>query len=181
GGFGQFDSLPLSYEYQLMLAAGPPFMIIGSATQTPPGSFPTGAFANLSAGGQLRTPFIEFSPKRNYVLQWNLNVQREVLPNLTASIAYVGTHGVHNPFHEDDSNTVLPTLTSAGYLWPFPAASGTLLNHAPTTVGREDALWWTGNGHYNGLEVNIVKRMSHGLQVQGSYTWSKSMDDSSAT
>ena len=88
---------------------------------------------------------------------------------------------MHEPFHEDDANTVLPTLTSAGYLWPFPAASGTLLNHAPTTVGRMDALWWTGNGHYNGLEVNIVKRMSHGFQVQGSYTWSKSIDDSSAT
>jgi hypothetical protein len=178
GGFGQFDSLPLSYEYQLMLAAGPPFMIIGSATQTPPGSFPTGAFANLSAGGQLRTPFIEFNPKRNYILQWNLNVQREVLPNLTASIAYVGAHGVHNPFHEDDSNTALPTLTSAGYLWPFPAASGTVLN---PKIGRMDSLWWSGSSLYNGLQVEVAKKMTHNFQGQVSYTWSKSIDDSSAS
>jgi len=178
GGFGQFDSLPLSYEYQLMLAAGPPFMIIGSATQTPPGSFPTGAFSNLSPGGQLRTPMIEFNPKRNYVLQWNLNVQREVMPNLTATIAYVGAHGVHNPFHEDDSNTVLPQATSAGYLWPSPYGSGTVLNPA---IGRMDSLWWSGSSLYDGLQVEVTKKMAHNFQAQVSYTWSKSIDDSSAS
>jgi len=179
GGFGMFDVLPLAYEYQLMEAAGPPSGTIDdTVTQLAPGSFPYGALGDLSATGLLRTPFIQFEPKRNYTMQWNLNVQRELMPNLSMTIAYVGTHSVHNPFHEDDSNTVLPTLTAAGYLWPFPAASGTVLNPA---IGRMDSLWWTGNAHYNGLAVNLLKRMSHGFQVEGSYTWSKSIDDSSAS
>ena len=32
---------------------------------------------------------IEPRPRRNYVLQWNLNVQRELTPNVTALIGYV--------------------------------------------------------------------------------------------
>src|SRR5213595_2915151 len=34
---------------------------------------------------------------------------------------------------------------------------------------------------YEGLAVNVQKRMSHGFQFGGSYTYSKAMDSSSAT
>src|SRR4029077_12775014 len=53
-----------------------------------------------------------------YVMQWNLAVQRELANNLTATIAYVGSRGVHMEFRADDINTSQPTLTSAGYLFP---------------------------------------------------------------
>jgi hypothetical protein len=109
-------------------------------------------------------------------LNWNLNIQHEIASNLTAAIAYVGSHAVHSPFSTDDSNMVLPTLTSAGYLWPFPAGSGTKLN---PDVGRIRALWWDNSSVYHGLQAGLAKRMSHGFQVQGSYTWSKCLDSGS--
>jgi len=31
------------------------------------------------------------------------------------------------------------------------------------------------------LELQLAKRMSHGFQVQGTYTWGKNIDTSSAT
>jgi hypothetical protein len=34
---------------------------------------------------------------------------------------------------------------------------------------------------YNALQIRVDKRLSHGFQVQGSFTWSKSMDDSSGS
>jgi hypothetical protein len=34
---------------------------------------------------------------------------------------------------------------------------------------------------YDSLQVHVVKRMSHGLQLGGSYTWAKSIDDGSST
>jgi hypothetical protein len=40
---------------------------------------------------------------------------------------------------------------------------------------------WDGSSSYNALEAGISKRMSHGLQIQGSFTWGKSIDTSSAT
>jgi len=42
-------------------------------------------------------------------------------------------------------------------------------------------LMWAGNSSYNALEVGVNKAMSHGLQIQGSFTWSKSIDNNSST
>ena len=33
--------------------------------------------------------------------------------------------------------------------------------------------------HYDGLQLNVTKRYSHGVQIQGAYTWSHALDDSS--
>lgn len=183
GGFGIFDVLPLLYEYQSKEMNVTPFIIAGSTTTLPSGSFPSGAQAilnnNLATGTlQGQAIYIQPNPKRNYVMQWNLSGQRELMPNLTALVAYVGSHAVHGVTQMDDTNIVLPTLTSAGYLWPSPVGSGTVQNPA---VGRMYYLDWGSNASYNALDVQIVKRMSHGLQIQGSYTWGKSIDESSST
>ena len=42
-------------------------------------------------------------------------------------------------------------------------------------------IYWNGSAHYNGLNVNLEKRFSHGLQFQVAYTFSKSQDDTSQT
>lgn len=179
GGFGMFDVLPLAYEIEQFEPSGAPFFNVVGANALAPGSFPTGAFQQAAASNLLRIPFIEPNPKRNYVMQWNLNIQREILPNLTATIAYVGNRGRHQPFRADDMNMVLPiALTPSGYLWPSPIGSGTVLN---PNVGRIDYLSWTSNSSYDGLLVGVVKRMSHGLQVQGSFTWSKAIDEGSGS
>jgi hypothetical protein len=39
-----------------------------------------------------------------------------------------------------------------------------------------DTLQWNNDSYFDGLEVQIEKRMSHGFQVQGSYTWSRAID-----
>jgi hypothetical protein len=68
-------------------------------------------------------------------------------------------------------------LTSAGYLWPAPVGSGTNVNAHNGDIG---GVIYGGNSVYHALEVGISKRMSHGLQAQGSYTWAKSIGTSSA-
>ena len=35
-------------------------------------------------------------------------------------------------------------------------------------------IYWNGSAHYNGLNVNLDKKFSHGLQFQVAYTFSKS-------
>jgi hypothetical protein len=176
GGWGMFDVLPLPYEVALLTNRSAPFSLTGTASNLPAGTFFAGAFPLLGKSSVAET-YIEHSPHRNYVMQWNMNVQRELLPSLTAMIGYVGSHGVHQPFRVDDSNLVIPTLTSAGYLWPSPVASGTNLN---PNFGQMRSLMWAGSSVYHALQLALVRRMSHGLQLQGSYTWGKSIDTSSA-
>lgn len=149
------------------------------------GDFPLLAFqklvANAANGVGLRVPYVQPNPKRNYVMEWNLNVQREIAPDTTVMVAYVGSRGVHQPFRADDINTVQPTLTSAGYLWPTPGGGACPANPAYCQlnphIGQMDTLQWTNDTYFEGLEAQVVKRMSHGFEVQGSYTWSRAIDE----
>jgi hypothetical protein len=174
GGFGLFDVLPLPYFLGQIVSAAAPFAESGFNSNLAAGDFPTIAFTKAQVS-PFRIPYVQQHPGRPYVMQWNLNVQRELIPNLTAMLAYVGSRGVHMPFRSDDINTWQPTLTSAGYLWPNPSNVP-----APTTispnVGQMDVLAFSNDTYFHGLEAQIVKRMSHGVQVQGSYTWSRAID-----
>lgn len=176
GGFGFFDVLPQLYQFLTLNGQAAPFRETGSTSAVGPGSFPTGGLA-LLVPASFQYVNIEHQPKRNYVMQWNLNVQHQITPSLTATIGYVGSRGVHNVFRDDDADIVIPTLTSAGYAWPVPIGSGTRLN---THAGVVRFVRWAGGSQYDDLEVGIQKRMSHGFQLQGSFTWAKSIDTSSS-
>jgi hypothetical protein len=178
GGFGVFDMLPLTYQFNLTQTAAAPFYLLGNVQgKKLPGTFLTGAFPLLGPSS-LRGTYVEHAPHRSYVMQWNMNIQRELSPNVTASVGYVGSHGVHLPIRVDDSNMVLPTLTPAGYLWPNPAASGTVIN---PNFGRLNSTFYASNSDYHALQLQLAKKMSHGLQVQGAFTWGKSIDNNSST
>jgi hypothetical protein len=181
GGFGMFDVLPLPYLLGQFMPNASPFAESGTVNNLQPGDFPNQAFNKLTglilAGNGLRLPYVEQNPKRDYVMQWNFSIQHELLPNFTATVAYVGSRGVHQAFRADDINTTMPIHTSAGYLFPGPG-NGTPLN---PNVGQMDTLQWNNHTFFDGLEVQLVKRMSHGFEVQGSYTWSKAIDGGAGT
>ena len=178
GGFGIFDILPLAYQYGLTAFSAAPFTQQGRVTAPvlSPGDFPTLGFAKVQALSLLREDYVQYNPSRNYVMAWNLNIQRELAPNLSATIAYVGSRGKHMLFRADDANMVLPTLTPAGYLWPSPSGSGTVIN---PNFGRIDYTDWHSSSYYDSLQLQVRKEMTHGFQVQGSFTWSKSIDTGS--
>jgi Carboxypeptidase regulatory-like domain/TonB dependent receptor/TonB-dependent Receptor Plug Domain len=207
GSFGFFDILPMAYQYIASATKQFPFVQSGSAnacsgSQLPPGclvqgSFYTGAFSQLTpkTGGSAN---IEQYPHRSYVMQWNFNVQRELARNLTVMAGYVGSRGVHEPFRMDDADIVLPTMSSAGWLFPQVAGDGsqcigsTATIQCPDNTGNPPAkindgfgsiafLHYEGNSFYDALEVAVQKAMSRGVQFQTSFTWGKSIDTGSAT
>jgi len=179
GAFGIFDVLPLNYEFYVAEGNSAPFAESITAGNLPAGSFPTGAVALAGVNpANLASAAVQYNPPRNYVMNWNLNIQRQLTPSTTVTIGYEGNHGVHMLDREDDVNSVLPTLTSQGYLWPSPTGSGTRLN---PNVGELRGQYWDGSSLYDALEAQVSKTMSHGLQVQGSYTWGKVIDEGSAS
>ena len=177
-GFGMFDVLPLPYEFSLTIPAVTPFSQQIFVDALPPGTFPTGAFQRFSTNlTSLRANYTEHAPKRNYVMQWNINLERQLTRGLTATLGYVGSRGVHQPYRQDNFDMVLPTLTAAGYLFP-PAATSTKLN---PNFGRISGTLWQANSFYHALQAVITRSLSHGIQFHGAYTWSKSIDTLSAT
>jgi hypothetical protein len=177
GGAGLFDVLPLPYQFILLETQSVPFFDYLSLSLNADGSaLKVGALPQMDAGGaRLRTTFIDPHPKRNYVMQWNLNLQYSLTSNLAAMVAYVGSRGVHQPFRVDEANIALPITTSAGYLWP---AGDSNINANYSSIR---GMFYKGRSYYNALETQLVKRMSHGFQAQGTFTWAKSIDTSSAT
>ena len=143
GAFGIYDVLPLPYEIQLLESFSAPFLQIGVSTALPPGTFPSGAFQYISSSpDQLRNAYFDPHPKRNYVLQYNLNIQHQLSNSLGLLVGYVGSRGMHQPYRTEDADIVLPTKIGNEYLWPNPVGSGTRLN---PNVGQLAALFWIGH------------------------------------
>jgi len=178
-GFGMFDVLPLPYLVQFNEIFSAPFFKLGNATGLPPGSYPTGAFdivANSSNG--FRQGYFDPNPKRNYVMQWNLTVARDLTRGVSLRVGYVGSRGVHQMFRVEDGDIVLPSLTSQGYLWPSPVGSGTRLN---TNAGLINEGRWQGNSFYDALQIKVKAKIGSGAEIGGSYTWGKTIDTSSGS
>jgi outer membrane receptor protein involved in Fe transport len=200
GGFGMFDVLPLPYQFILLTTQAAPFFSYTAINNPGPGTF----FSGLTSfpANTLRSTFVDSHSKRNYVMQWNLNIQQQITPSLAALVAYVGSRGVHQPFRVDEANLVLPTKTPLGYLWPQTDVLGNIYspgvcnqtdpngsdpaqcappNPINPNFGSVRGMFYRGSSYYNALETQLSKRMSHGFQVQGAFTWSKSIDTSSAS
>ncbi len=201
GGFGMFDVQ--IFPVNLRGAVGAyPFSFSLNSSNLQPGDFPSQAALRLSAPTDASAQhlyYVEQNPKRNYVMQWNLNVQREIAPNTTFMIAYVGSRGVHNLFVTDNSDIVLPIAkTPYGYLWTCGpdgsgascvggfSPNGTTASPMPTAglnpnFGRISDVVWSSDSIFHALEVQVSKRMSHGLEAQVSYTFGRSEDTSSGS
>ena len=175
--FGIFDVLPLIYEVAMLEAYSGPISSLVTLTDPPSGSFPSGGYQTIvgSTGASLpvREPSIQYNPPRNYVMQWNTSVQHILAPDLLLSIAYAGSRGVHMSDLWNDVDIVLPTVTQAGYLFPSPIGSGTRLNPA---VGSIRQLTWGDGSNYNSLQISLQQHLRHGLELQGAFTWQKSID-----
>jgi len=191
GGFGMFDVLPLISDYYPATTTFP-FQTTGFLNDSTklPGTFYANALGLLN-GSNAGASLAEQQPHRSYDMQWNLNVQRELTPNLTMLVGYVGSRGVHLPLSNNDRDIVLPTLTPSGYLFPVvvvPDPTDPVNN--PPSPGPADPLntnfgdiagrTYNGNSYYHALEVGVQKAMSHGVALQGSFTWGKSIDVGSA-
>jgi len=185
GGAGLFDVLPLPYQFILLTTQSAPYFQYTSLKvgATVPAACPAGTTLTfplvdpcLISANKLRSTYVESNPHRNYVTQWNLNAQYQLTPSLAAMVAYVGSRGVHQPFRVDEANLTLPIKTSAGYVWP-----STPEDPLNTHFGSIRGMFYQGRSYFNALELQLAKRMSHGFQVQGTFTWGKTMDTSSAT
>jgi hypothetical protein len=177
GGFGMFDVLPLPYETQNLTLFAAPFYLLGTVGGLSQGAFP-GAFGQIKNDPtSYRVNYIQPNPSRDYVMEWNLNIQRELSQSTAVMIGYTGSRGVHQPFRIEDMNIPLPDIkVPEGYVW----SAATKGNPVNPNFGQVEGLIWIASSSYHGLETQIKKNMSHGLQAQASFTLSRSIDTSSA-
>jgi hypothetical protein len=173
--FGLFDVLPLLYEFEFAQGASAPYSVVLSEANLPANSFPTLDTSNIQSS-ELIFAYNPSKPPRNYLMGWNLNIERQLTRELSMEVGYIGNRGIHMVDRADDADVVLPAQTSEGYLWP--KTPGTRLN---PNVGSIRAMDWQGDSYYDALEAKVTQAVTHGLQVQGSYTWGKNIDTGSSS
>jgi hypothetical protein len=122
--------------------------------------------------------------KTPYMEQWNLNIERSLFKETVLTVGYVGSRGIHL-FLTDDANQPTPCVAPcngspanvpAGVLYRAPGQP----NQNPA-FGSVDLKFPLGYSYYNSLQVSARRRFSKGLQLQLSYTWAHSIDNSSST
>ena len=104
-----------------------------------------------------------------YLQSWNLNLQRELLPHLAVTAGYFGSKGTHLILRRNINQPI-----DGQRPYPFVAASSSILpGSALANITQVES---TGNSNYNALWSSITRRLTRGLQLDASYTWSKSLD-----
>jgi len=204
GGFGIYDVLPLPGYFILQQNQAAPWMIFksigaaGLAAISDP--FEAGEGQTIlenSSASRLAASTVETNPHRSYVMQRNLTIQRQLTSDTTLTVGYVGSNSVHLLMRGDDGNMTFPTLTSSGYQFPCgfvgaadtsctPGTTGGVLGTGGATsaqlnqaLGVIRYIYWGTTANYNALNVNLQRSLTHGVQFQVAYTYSRSLDDDS--
>ena len=95
-----------------------------------------------------------------------------VWANLTpAQLSTLASRGVHLPYSNFPTNQ---TVRQALYPFPQYVAAGFFGPSAGPNVGPANAP--LGKTWYDALQLNLTKRLSHGLTVNANYTYSKNLD-----
>jgi len=165
-------------------------------------------YTNIGGGGVIFPLGVTAIPTQAiwpYVQQWNLNVQREIMNGTVMSVAYVGSKGTHLSLQRD-INQLYPISPSQN---PYPAGqamttndcnSGTVNGVAPTGAALNQfnvacgsdpdfyrpyqgfdsisSLEPQANSIYNAMQVSLHRHVGR-LSIDGAYSWSHSLDDSS--
>ena len=170
----------------------PPYTV---GVNTDPGQFDNGDSSRPRVFGN----FIKSSYGRpGQVNQWNLQVQQELSKDLILTIGYIGSAGSHLKSQAENINNIsksnfgLGDILSNNYSDSAPVVAGSKLPYTGFNtraqfqqslrpfpqygfIATDCCLQNVGHSSYHAMIVSIERRFSHGLNLQGSYTWAKSI------
>jgi hypothetical protein len=104
-----------------------------------------------------------------YGQSWNLNIQREITRTLALMGGYFGSKGTHLVIRRNLNQPV-------NGIRPFPALSPSSAILPGVALGNITQVESAGNSSYNALWLTATERLTHGIQFNASYTYSKSID-----
>jgi hypothetical protein len=169
GGFGLIHDLVLPRSYFIAGTRNPPYSN-RVLLNNPPFPVPASLLASLD---NVPRSVSSFAPefKNPYMMQFNLSVAR-AWKSWTWTGAYVGSRGLHLT-RQAEAN-LAPSVLVNGVKTYRPDLGR--LNPRFASIVRVEL---DARSFYNALQVMAVRQFKNGLRGQVSYTWSKSVDDTS--
>jgi hypothetical protein len=172
GGYGMFygsssiyrmdeynDTYPFSVTQTFSVSGSNPLLVTASNPYPASRQQISGV---TSAYGQQTS-----QPAAQYLQSWNLAIEREFLNGTVLEIAYSGSKGTHLQRRYDINQQYRDQALIS--LRPYP-------NFSSINIINDGS-----NSSYNSGQVTIRRRFSKQLFVRASYTYAKSLDESSGT
>jgi hypothetical protein len=168
--------------------------ILGCPTANSPLALPL-VFCPADLGTTLNG--IQYNLQQPQMLQYNLAVERQLPGNFALTVAYGGSRGTHI-METLEGNPTVPVIVNGQPVWNPYICSGAVSAVSPSGAGCTanpnflrvngsvpgNKGWQSyqmtgsmGDSWYNSLQLNVTRRMTRGLSIQGAYTYSKSLDD----
>jgi hypothetical protein len=143
----------------------------------------------LGVDRNLRTP---------YVSTWTLGIQRAITNNMSVEVAYVGNHGTKLLGLTDLNQPALGACAPGdsncerqNQPYTKSCSSAIVLGTSPPTsiglgipgkpcfpyLGNIDFFSNINESNYNGLQVSLTQRTSHGLSFTAGYTYAHALDE----
>jgi hypothetical protein len=144
------------------------------------GSYPDN-LANPVPGFQAPATIVRFTKdhKQPYGIQNSLSLEFEPAKDTVLNISYLRTHGVHLDSFYNINQTPNPGTPEICGLHDSSGGTGCKAQFIPANFNdfvyfEADSRWYS---EFDGLLVNLNKRVTHHVGYGISYTWSKSLDD----
>jgi len=169
GGFGLFYDEILPKYYFFSGSLNPPFTTRTSIPNPPFPNVVANFNSNARIAAQLQT--VNYDLQTPYIMQFNASVQRALPGGWDVMVGYVGSRG-KNLLRLGDANLARETIVDGVKVY-LPGG-----RRNPNFTG----IWQRvtdAKSFYNSLQVAVQKRFTHGWRTQLSYTFSRSVDDSS--
>src|SRR5581483_2569703 len=177
GGFGMFHDMLQARTY------APGFWMMPPTTtgrqNNPAFPIPFASAVATAATGNQQTFDIRSTP---YIMQYNLNVQREIGNGNVLTVDYVGSHGVHL-ITSTDANPPVPTFDANGVPHYASLVAGRItmnprINPTFSSIGTQSP---QSTSRYNSLQTSFNRRFNGNVQAQVSYTLSRCIDAGSTS
>ncbi len=182
GGYGIMADQPVT-GVAGNLASNPPFAtptsfsaptVAGAKQYAPVGTVFTDAGLSTLAPNAVN-PLLTNA----YTESYNLNLQQQLGAGTVLELNYVGSEGKHLRLTRDVNQFTYPRGITAAGVRPFPTLAGDSPERPNSTVGAINEIDSDSLSNYNALWFTVRKALQHGLQVNATYTWSKSQDENS--
>ena len=191
--WARYDLATLGVAANSVVMYDPPFdpvaTVTGNLTFTIPFTLP----ANAGVTQVYRGPAYNYW--QPHMMTYNLTLERQLPGSMALTVAYAGSRGI-NLQQDEEGNPEIPNGIPSGGICVKPTA-GTAINLTSQIQGQATSCYigaarrnpnWSslitqvagGDSIYNALEVMLNRRLSKGLQLQSSYTWSKLIDDAAS-
>jgi hypothetical protein len=129
------------------------------------------ALATLAgAQAQVPTPYAfanKYERRTPYTFEYIFNIQRDLGKDVVLEAGYLGSVSHHLEFLRAVNESLPGTTGSVNSRAPYP------------NFGRIQLVDNSGNAEYNSASVKLTKRYSRGLTLLASYTFAKSLDETS--